>query len=471
MDDDFNDPQFFQNFLQEVDSMFPQGDAPDDSSLLPADCGSGDVNSSEADESLQHPTRCWHEESQSGLIAVPPPVVHPYYMMDPNTSTSLSLLGKQQADHDAWLETKHQDSPAVIPQFSAALHDSLPESSNIPSNGALLSSWKKHVDHDNPIHLDTTGSAAKESEELSVIGPKVIEDGRARDGYVHENGGGYTCRFPNCKVKRLFKRKYELQRHMGIHTPTQTFDCPVFSCNRRGRYAFYREDKLKAHLKAVHSDEDQAACPVPGCRALAETFPLDLLRVHVSCHDNDDAQTIKLLKSYGERDRKCPMRNCRQKRWLSIEQIAGPKGHLMSHDEADRISQASDLRGRGYGVHGEAICPICDYSSTDIAAIQQHIESEHILTEHGRMHVNAVRSILKPYDKTYPRVWDHLPYGWFAYSCPSCPYEKKEYQSAPTDHVGIFKPSDEIYPFRRHILHLWPEFHSHPVFDDVRPTA
>ncbi|KAL0263648.1 hypothetical protein SLS55_002629 [Diplodia seriata] len=52
MNDYLYDPHFFEEaFLQEPDSMVPQGDAWDASSLLPADYGWGDVGGFEAESS------------------------------------------------------------------------------------------------------------------------------------------------------------------------------------------------------------------------------------------------------------------------------------------------------------------------------------------------------------------------------------------------------------------------------------
>ncbi|KAL1626894.1 hypothetical protein SLS56_006622 [Neofusicoccum ribis] len=136
------------------------------------------------------------------------------------------------------------------------------------------------------------------AENLHAAEPTLIEDSRIRDGYVTSEGG-YICTFPHCKVKHVFKRKFELQRHMLIHVPNKPFDCPVDSCNRRGRYTFYRDDNRKAHLKSRHIDDDYATCPVSGCPVGA--LQLDLLRFHMSFHyllPNSD--TVKLLKTYAE---------------------------------------------------------------------------------------------------------------------------------------------------------------------------
>lgn len=317
------------------------------------------------------------------------------------------------------------------------------------------------------------------ADNLHVAEPTLIEDSRLRDGYVAIEGG-YICTFPHCKVKHVFKRRFELQRHMLIHAPKKSFDCPVDSCNRRGRHTFYRDDKRKAHLKSRHTDDDYATCPVSGCPA--GPLQLDLLRLHLSFHGRFfNSDTVKLLKTYAEGGQKCPMQKCRQKRWLSSDQLAGKKGHLVSHNEADRISQASTLREKGFGIQGEVICPMCGTPSSDTADFCTHMENEHILTEHGKGHAAEVRFAGSDlfYKHVFTRlVWnmglDHRDFLYGkSYSCPHCSFQqgygvRGDLRKA---HLGLLRPSEELYPYRRQILRLWPGFGSHPVFDDLRRTT
>lgn len=57
-----------------------------------------------------------------------------------------------------------------------------------------------------------------------------------------------------CRLCHLtFKRSGDLKRHEGIHFPEQRkFHCKQAGCERRGRKAFYRRDKLRIHERSVH---------------------------------------------------------------------------------------------------------------------------------------------------------------------------------------------------------------------------
>lgn len=282
------------------------------------------------------------------------------------------------------------------------------------------------------------------------------------------------CTFPGCKTKLMFKRKFELQRHMLIHEPKKSFECPVDTCNRRGRYTFYRDDKRRAHLKSVHTDDDYATCPVPGCRI--GPLQLDLFRLHLSHHGDHvlNSHAMKSLRRYAEGGQKCPIPKCRQKRWLSAQQLSGPKGHLATHNEVDRTSPETILRENGYDTQGGMICPICSMPSPTHEDFTEHIKNEHVLTEHGKRHAHAARSS-KNYLGSLQNwcAWEPLPWpSGENYQCPCCPFLHRAYRVYPdTSHEGLIKPSEELYPYRRQILRLWPNIDSHPVFDDLRRTT
>ncbi|KAF8846736.1 hypothetical protein BDZ45DRAFT_755682 [Acephala macrosclerotiorum] len=62
-------------------------------------------------------------------------------------------------------------------------------------------------------------------------------------------GRHHSCNHCNSAFKRLSDRN----RHAKVHFPGQrTFHCTHLGCERKGRKAFYRKDKLKDHEKQAH---------------------------------------------------------------------------------------------------------------------------------------------------------------------------------------------------------------------------
>ncbi|EKG17367.1 Zinc finger C2H2-like protein [Macrophomina phaseolina MS6] len=213
------------------------------------------------------------------------------------------------------------------------------------------------------------------------------------------------------------------------HQHETSFNCPVINCNRSGCHAFYRMDKLAAHLRAAHEDDDIAKCPCQGCAA--NLMPLDLLAVHVAEHHWDTES--KVIASYAKDMRKCPMPKCR--RWVKVCKIAGPDGHLNTeHEEAERITQAPLLWSQGYDAFTcQIICPCCRWRCPDLSALRCHIEELHcadeiMSAEHIMMYGSAVRRMINELPwymqnlhKDWP-VWEKLPYEIkdISFTCPGC---------------------------------------------------
>jgi hypothetical protein len=61
----------------------------------------------------------------------------------------------------------------------------------------------------------------------------------------------YICPEETCK-RRTFKRKADLERHNLTHTGERRFECKFEGCNRVGKKAFARRDKLVEHQRKIH---------------------------------------------------------------------------------------------------------------------------------------------------------------------------------------------------------------------------
>ena len=71
----------------------------------------------------------------------------------------------------------------------------------------------------------------------------------------------YICPEETCKHK-TFSRKADLGRHSLTHTGERPFECRFEGCNRVGKRAFPRRDKLVDHQRKVHkaTRDERRAC-------------------------------------------------------------------------------------------------------------------------------------------------------------------------------------------------------------------
>lgn len=272
---------------------------------------------------------------------------------------------------------------------------------------------------------------------------------------------------------------------MSKHTRDVSYACPVIACNRNGSRAFYREDKLKAHLRSVHDDAERSSCPVSSCSK--GPLQLDLLRVHMHVHNDDEASEVSLLKLYAADTRRCPLEKCRvgSSRWMYSDKIPGPNGHLLVHDQAERQEQRVGISARGYdATSGSIICPICREFCPGNGEFRKHFSNVHMtVTEHARLYTAAVRSKIHT-DKKFDgwSIWDDLPLFLFqesvssegGFKCPGCSVTIADrpghFGDKPVNHPGLIVATEELYRHRREILRLLLDFYTHPVFDDVRRT-
>jgi hypothetical protein len=167
---------------------------------------------------------------------------------------------------------------------------------------------------------------------------------------------GLRCDHPGCKSKIVFRRKYELLRHKRKHGQAG-FPCTAVNCKFRGAKAFYREDKLKAHVYEGHDDHTLFACPVPGC--LGDNFPLPryLMAIHCRNHNlstyfNEVTKHLVALE-HCDRFRKCPIGTCLEKRVVDMH------GHLQNeHSQTERLAFAGEVVLEGFEAFtGHFICP------------------------------------------------------------------------------------------------------------------
>jgi hypothetical protein len=217
---------------------------------------------------------------------------------------------------------------------------------------------------------------------------------------------GLRCTWPGCPSKTPFRRAYELRRHRKKHG-RERMPCTAVNCPR----AFYREDKLKAHVYEGHDDRSLFACPVPGCLPDAAALPRYLMAIHcrnhaLSTYRNEHTGHLVALE-HCDRFRKCPVGHCREKRVVDM------RDHLLNgHSLAERLGSASQVGLDGFdALTGHFLCPAggcCDvYETQD--EVFHHFVSSH-LERHSRLEVDKHR-VLKtiPQLATHPMFDDILP--------------------------------------------------------------
>ncbi|ERF75109.1 hypothetical protein EPUS_07798 [Endocarpon pusillum Z07020] len=280
------------------------------------------------------------------------------------------------------------------------------------------------------------------------------------------------CKFPGCVSKKSFKRKYELERHMQKHSRQETFDCPAVNCKYRGPKAFYRPDKLKAHVLAGHDEQTLFACPVAGCFSASRLLSRAFLSVHMRNHDLPVGKYRGYLPALGSLDRfrTCPVEKCLKK--LSPDSL---QGHVLQHTEAERAACRIKIAAAGLDhLSGCVICPIisCRITLPDLPAFQDHL-IDHIALDPN--HFRAWKtSAIHSWCDLHQHPWVLLRISWwdrissfYNRDCPACGMRRGQ-NTHPFD---LLKDPKNLHACREEILQLYPGIGWHPIFDDVMPAV
>ncbi len=286
-----------------------------------------------------------------------------------------------------------------------------------------------------------------------------------------EQCSGIKCDFPGCSSKRTFKRKYELQRHRKKHTPRETFECPAINCKYRGPKAFYRSDKLKAHVLAGHDPETLFACPVAGCFSARTPLSRAMLAVHLRNHDRWSCEPyLGYFTALADCDqfRTCPVGKCLKK--LSPYSL---QEHVLQHTEAERSAHHIKIAAAGLDpLTGCVICPVisCRIRLPDLPAFQDHL-IDHIALDADHFRAWKAKTI-HSYEDIHQRPWQR----WYfherfvsevcGYSvCTPCGEHRV------THPFDLLKDSKDLHVYREEILQLYPGIGWHPIFDDIMPVV
>lgn len=309
-----------------------------------------------------------------------------------------------------------------------------------------------------------------------------------------------TCPHEGCTHKGTFPRKYELDRHVQVkHQGRNPFSCPVNGCFRGLRpSSFPRPDNLTAHIRDVHhrQPEQRIRCSAHGCTK--PPMELDLLGVHIKqSHDrllkiNGTLRAIAHAASSAYLH--CPLWNC--PKTMPLRSMIK---HLLSHPRVELELIEEELLSLNYELEREqtpgasefeetgaypqigaivavrVVCPICKYSCNDHAAFENHMDETHLVGkqqshfQHWRDYARSrngwkISEKFKPWTYWEPQT-ERDACGPFR--CPSCDFRTRVWVCATKHHIGMLADSEKIRPYRREILKLYPDFATHPVWNDM----
>ena len=281
------------------------------------------------------------------------------------------------------------------------------------------------------------------------------------------------CDFPGCHSRATFKRKYELQRHMRKHERKEMYPCPAIDCDRKGSRSFYRVDKLAHHLRTRHGDNDSYLCPLAGC--LTNPVSFDGIKLHARSHFRENNSVVETLRRIPARQRQCMLKNCLKR--LDISEM---QSHLLGHTMNERLQDAAVIRQMGYDTETvKVICPLCKLLLHNHGEFAAHLQSVHLTTDSP--HLVEFRKSLDNvvYDCERNVIW--CPW-WVRYGCedtvkfmvcPTCgqPASTQGPVERINHHLQLLTDQDEVHPYRLDILRLYPDFGTHPVFDDVKAVV
>jgi len=352
--------------------------------------------------------------------------------------------------------------------------------------------------------LYTDFEASNESlQQITAAPDRTVDGNNAQSGAKESPGLSLTCGYERCDYQGTFQRPYELDRHIRLkHQQAGSFVCPFRGCFRgSSRSKFARGDKLTAHIRSAHHHQldSMIQCPVKGCSKPPLEF--DLLGIHIR-----RAHSPKGLINYTELERalmnaassaywRCPVQRC-----CKMMGIASVSTHMLSHSHHDLELVAGDALLQGHrfvrqastslvqpAVNGgrpaaplppivaiQVICPVCNIACDDHASFVLHLNEIHLVRseekEHYHLWRNGVTTYVPGCSET-SRAWTSWRANRYAGKliCNACkiPGCSKQDRYDLGHHLSMQIDVEDIRPYCRGILKMYPDFYSHPVFNDI----
>lgn len=343
------------------------------------------------------------------------------------------------------------------------------------------------------INRPRAGATPIEQIGIAASGRNVPEcdPGSANQSWDHARM--FTCEIARCSKK--FRRHYELKRHeQQCHSHGERYSCTAQGCYSKGsqRHSFTRSDKLTSHIRTCHHSKTVFRCVL-----CPTTMPLEELGLHCRRKHRNDRSVAAILNATSWKRCRCPVFGCRKYILLTSFQ-----SHLATHSQGDVQGAEQSLRDMGYMVMNtnEAnfgnerasitfgiLCPVCGTSCDSCDVFKHHFWSAHLFQDAGTGldHFVSWRAKLsaicfwdwrKSIAASPP--WD-IPgtatgKGVCRIRCDHCSFaivrdsQNNFHQEHPSFMRSVEQIVEELFPFRMHILRLYPEFESHPIFDDYK---
>lgn len=296
-----------------------------------------------------------------------------------------------------------------------------------------------------------------------------------------------VCDYQGCAYTKPFNRKHELNRHIASkHKKAKPFSCPVRGCFKKQRCtAFPRADKLTAHMRSMHREDTPAECPHKDCTV--GVLELDLLVVHLEavheCFDEIRIDSLQgtdraIANAMPRNHHSCRVWTCREK-VFATDMIF----HLEQHHASDLEAHAAELLANdlqvvcGQSGHNgmstgdvsmipkvEIRCPLCKTRSTSSEEFKDHMLETHLIAPDQSAHFESWRDYAKSsgfssnvgtLSPAY--IWHRKENG--TVKCPACSWSQYLAEGQlSVHHFSMWGNCEELRPFRRHIMWLYPDF-------------
>ena len=363
-------------------------------------------------------------------------------------------------------------------------HEIGPPSLGSEQDSVVMSEFSGELMPD--IRPDPSASTRTESLPTPVTRSSVTLSEAKTSAVGHPGSRRLKCPRLDCNYEGIFHREYELQRHIqATHSGTKSFRCPFPGCyDRTEPTAFTRSDKLTSHIRSTHGRDSGKLlnCCVGLCNQVS--LPIDLLGVHIIHRHGmlmfeppfiEDDKARGLVHAASTAYRQCPLWRCAKP--LSLANLMQ---HLTTHTTGELDDEFEALRSDGYLVSEIANspfvqvrvqCPVCHQTFIPHEDLQEHIDEEHLIAQGQQEHFRKWKKYSKDSQKLAHtcnfRPWKE----WFTkrrWDVARCPCGVISFRTYMLDHhLSMMVDVEEIKPYRRAILKLYPDFATHPVWKDL----
>lgn len=326
------------------------------------------------------------------------------------------------------------------------------------------------------------------------------------------------CLELDCLYSGSFRSKWELRRHILSQHPSIPKDikCPAVGCFKGLQPPQYsRSDKLTSHMRAMHPNPSMFNCPHPDC----SQGPLDGLDMFVHAQSHIEVQDVEygtsmraVANAISPASPRCAIMHCGKP-----IPLPGLMDHLQEHgDEALRGDpRALDLVGLSYAQPADAhpiqggvmadvtqwttvsmrllvVCPMCTTSWASHLEFTSHLVEVHLHrnSQHFKIWVAHVGEALAcrgytPLDQSHGSTISEIlqaaivwkPWRFVLMNsddvsvdlrCPDCKIAESIRGNTMAVHqLSMLNRFEELFSRRHDILALYPQFATHPVFEDL----